>query len=874
MKRIVIGAVILIILLAGVIAVAFGPARGWLQSLPVPGLLRPAGQTASETASLIASGAIEAETIAVSSATGGRLAALHVAEGDQVAAGDLIAEMDAALADADLAQARAAVTQAEAQVALLKVGPRSADMDIFRAALQQAQVISATAYTAWQDAQALVTAPRDLDVRLAAAEAAIPVAEAQLQAAQAKATAADLEEALWGRIVRLLQEGFDLTLPLPGDPTIHFESSADKTNQALFQWNQASQRTWQAHAQAGVAAAGLATARQTAADLRAQQADPQSLLAQANAAEAAYRVAAAGVATAQANLEAALAGAPAEQVQAAEALVRQAQAGVQTSQVKRERGRIFAPRAGSITAVVQRRGEVIAAGSPIVRLADLSHVTLTVYAPEPQLGQVRLGQDVQATVDAFPDRLFSGAVAQIADQAEFTPRNIQTRQERANTVYAVKVALPNPDGLLKPGMPADAYFCAEGQTDCRGRDDQASVALPRLAIGQSQPAAAGPVAASGVVEGVETAIAAELGSRVVEVTATEGERVAAGQLLIRLDSSEWEARRSQALAAVAAARADLARVTAAPQPTRLAQARAQVAQAEAVLAGARAGLADARKLAENPLDLDGQINSAQAQVQAAAGHIDLARANLKAAQVLQASVQPDTGSDQDRTRRAIYDQQVIAAEALVRAAQAQQRSAQAALAQLLAIRRQPVALDAAVHRAEGQTLQASAGVTVALAALAQVQAPPQPEAVALAQAKVAQAEAAVALLDATLEKLRLASPLTGTVASRMIHPGEAAQPGMALLTLVDLSQVKLVVYAPASQIGRVKLGQPANVTVDAYPGRMFAGRVTYVADQAEFTPKNIQTQEERVKTVFRVEIALENPDGALRPGMPADAVLP
>ena len=315
-------------------------------------------------------------------------------------------------------------------------------------------------------------------------------------------------------------------------------------------------------------------------------------------------------------------------------------------------------------------------------------------------------------------------------------------------------------------------------------------------------------------------------------------------------------------------------MTAAPQPTRLAQARAQVAQAEAVLAGARAGLADARKLAENPLDLDGQINSAQAQVQAAAGQIDLARANLKAAQVLQASVQPDTGSDQDRTRRAIYDQQVIAAEALVRAAQAQQRSAQAALAQLLAIRRQPVALDAAVHRAEGQTLQASAGVTVALAALAQVQAPPQPEAVALAQAKVAQAEAAVALLDATLEKLRLASPLTGTVASRMIHPGEAAQPGMALLTQVDLSQVKLVIYAPASQIGRVKLGQPANVTVDAYPGRMFAGRVTYVADQAEFTPKNIQTQEERVKTVFRVEIALENPDGALRPGMPADAVLP
>ncbi|MCX6029433.1 MAG: efflux RND transporter periplasmic adaptor subunit [Chloroflexi bacterium] len=873
MKRIVIGAVILVILLTGVAAVVFGPVRGWLQSLPVPGLLRPAGQTVGETASLAASGAVETEAIAVSSSTGGRLSALSVAEGDQVAVGDLIAEIDTALADADLTQARAAVAQTEAQVALLKAGARPADVEILRAALQQAQVVSATASVAWQDAQALVTAPRDLDVKLAGAEAAIPVAEAQLQAAQARATAADLEEALWGRIVKLLQEGFDVALPFPGQPPIHFDAPADRVNQALLQWNQASQRTWQAHAQADIAAAGLATAHQTLADLRAQKADPQSLQAQANAAEAAYRMAAAGVATAQANLDLALAGVPAEQIQAAEALVRQAQGGVQTSQVKRDQARILAPQAGTVTAVVQRRGEVVAAGSPIVRLADLRQVTLTVYVPEPQLGRVRLGQAVQVAVDAFSDRFFPGAVTQVASQAEFTPRNIQTRQERANTVFAVKITLANPDGVLKPGMPADAYFCAEGQADCRGGGGQASVRLPSLAIAQGQPVAVGPLRASGAVEGVETAICAELGGRVVEVAAVEGDRVAAGQVLIRLDGSELEARRSQAIAAVTAATADLARVTAKPQPARVAQTQAQVAQAEAALAGARAGLADARKLRDNPLDLDTQINNAQAQVQAAASQIDLARANLKASQVLQESVQPDTGSDIDRTKRAIYDQQVAAADALVRAAQAQQQSAQAALAQLLAIRHQPVALDAAVHKAEGQALQASTSVTVALASLAQVQASAQPEAVALAQNKVAQAEAAVALLDATLGKLWLSSPVTGTVASRMIHVGEVAQPGMALLTLVDLSQVKLAIYVPASQIGQVKLGQTAQVTVDAYPGRQFAGRVTHIADQAEFTPKNIQTQEERVKTVFRVEIALENPDAALKPGMPADAVL-
>ncbi len=873
MKRIVIGAVILVLLMAGIAAVVFGPARGWLQSLPVPGFARSVEQTAGETASLAASGAVEAEAIAVSSSTGGRLSALNVAEGDQVAAGALIAEIDTALADADLAQARAAVTQAEAQVALLKAGARPADVEILRAALQQAQVVSATAFIAWQDAQALVTAPRDLDVKLASAEAAVPVAAAQLQAAQAKATAADLEEALWGRIVKLLQEGADVALPFPGQPPLHFDAPADRMNQALLQWNQASQRTWQAHAQANIAAAGLTTARQTLADLRAQRADPQSLQAQANAAEAAYRVAAAGVATAQANLDVALAGAPAEQIQAAEALVRQAQAGVQTSQVKRDHGRITAPQAGTVTAVVQRRGEVVAAGSPIVRLADLSQVTLTVYVPEPQLGQVWLGQAVQVAVDAFSDRRFPGAVTQIASQAEFTPRNIQTRQERANTVFAVKITLANPDGVLKPGMPADAYFCAEGQTDCRGGSSQATINLPSFAIGKGQPFAAGPLRASGAVEGTEIAVSAELGGRVAAVAAAEGDRVAAGQLLIRLDGSELEARRGQALAAVAAAKADLARVTAGPQPARVAQTQAQVAQAEAALAGARAGLADARKLRENPLDLGGQINSAQAQVQAAASQVDLARANLKASQVLQESVQPNTGSDIDRTKRAIYDQQVAAAAALVRAAQAQQQSTQAALAQLLVIRRQPIALDAAVHKAEGQALQASASVTVALAVLAQVQTPAQPEAVALAQTKVAQAETAVALLDVTLGKLRLFSPVTGTVASRMIHAGEVAQPGMALLTLVDLSQVKLAIYVPASQIGQVKLGQAAQVTVDAYPGRQFAGSATHIADQAEFTPKNIQTQEERVKTVFRVEIALENPDAALKPGMPADAVL-
>ena len=139
----------------------------------------------------------------------------------------------------------------------------------------------------------------------------------------------------------------------------------------------------------------------------------------------------------------------------------------------------------------------------------------------------------------------------------------------------------------------------------------------------------------------------------------------------------------------------------------------------------------------------------------------------------------------------------------------------------------------------------------------------------MARAKIAEAQAAADLLQATLAKLQLASPITGTVMSKTIHEGEVAQPGQTLLTLIDLSKVKLTVYVPENLIAQVKLGQPAQVAVDAYPARLFRGSVTRINDQAEFTPKNVETEDERVNTVFAVEITLSNPDGALKPGMPA-----
>jgi multidrug efflux pump subunit AcrA (membrane-fusion protein) len=94
----------------------------------------------------------------------------------------------------------------------------------------------------------------------------------------------------------------------------------------------------------------------------------------------------------------------------------------------------------------------------LLTLADLDRVTLTVYVPESDLGQVQLGQPVSVTVDAYPERVFPGTAVFVASEAEFTPKNIQTREERVNMVFAVKVKLPNGDHALKPGMPADAVL--------------------------------------------------------------------------------------------------------------------------------------------------------------------------------------------------------------------------------------------------------------------------------------------------------------------------------------------------------------------------------------------------------------------------------
>jgi HlyD family secretion protein len=143
-----------------------------------------------------------------------------------------------------------------------------------------------------------------------------------------------------------------------------------------------------------------------------------------------------------------------------------------------------------------------------------------------------------------------------------------------------------------------------------------------------------------------------------------------------------------------------------------------------------------------------------------------------------------------------------------------------------------------------------------------------------ARARLREAERSLDLAELNLARCQLFAPIAGRVLSKNREAGETVPAGASIVTLGDLTRPWLNLYIGERDLGRVSLGMPAQVTVDSFPNRPFPGRVTFIAEKAEFTPKNIQTQDERVKLVYRVKIELENPDHILKAGMPADGVIP
>lgn len=146
--------------------------------------------------------------------------------------------------------------------------------------------------------------------------------------------------------------------------------------------------------------------------------------------------------------------------------------------------------------------------------------------------------------------------------------------------------------------------------------------------------------------------------------------------------------------------------------------------------------------------------------------------------------------------------------------------------------------------------------------------------VSLAEASLKAAQARIALDRVTLSYTTLRAPFSGVLAVREAELGEVAGPGVAIFTLDDLGHVWLRAYVNEQDLGRVRLGEPVTVTTDTYPGHIYHGRIGFIASQAEFTPKTVETHAERVTLVYRIRIDIDNPNHELLPGMPADALIP
>jgi HlyD family secretion protein len=497
-------------------------------------------------------------------------------------------------------------------------------------------------------------------------------------------------------------------------------------------------------------------------------------------------------------------------------------------------------------------------------------------------------------------------------------------------------------------------FMAEMSGESTSTSSPAVSAAPRLPI---RPARAmGALMASGNIEAEEVLVAAELGGRITELAADEGDDVQTGDLLLQLDrrallaqQENAEANVAQAQGALDAAQAQLDAARSGATAEEIAAAEAAVTAAEGTLAAAKAAVTEAEVNADSARTIkasESSVAAAEAALAQAQSAVDLANANLTAANaelngtlagarpeeiahyqylVNQAQsefllaenihfvdyIDKDIGgwpeerarykresarnardaiqAQLDLLKAGASESELAAAYAGVSAAQAQVdmaeagvAAAEAALAQAQAA---PETTQDSVAAAEAGITVSEAQVKVAEGQLAQAQAQldrlragATPEEIAALEAQVAQARAAVQSADALLSALEIQleqsnveAPVSGVVLQRLLQVGELASPGAPLFTLANLDEVTLTVYVPEAELGRVSLGQEADVLVDAYD-QSFPGEVVHIASQAEFTPKNVQTQEERVHMVFAVKVHLDNPDHLLKPGMPADAI--
>jgi HlyD family secretion protein len=241
--------------------------------------------------------------------------------------------------------------------------------------------------------------------------------------------------------------------------------------------------------------------------------------------------------------------------------------------------------------------------------------------------------------------------------------------------------------------------------------------------------------------------------------------------------------------------------------------------------------------------------------------------------VLDAAVAERAQADAERRLKVAGSRKedIAEAEAQVQRAQADLRGAQEDLERMEKLLASGSGTDKSRDDARTRRDMAAANLEAARERRRKLSAGSRPEEIDSATARVAAADAKIAQLKQQIADAVIASPVDGVVTEKLAENGELLTRGTGLVVVTELARPWLTIYVPEPDLGRVRLGQEAEVTTDA--GQKRTGRVTYVSSQAEFTPKNVQTPDERAKLVYKIKIGLDNADGLFKPGMPAQARL-
>ena len=355
---------------------------------------------------------------------------------------------------------------------------------------------------------------------------------------------------------------------------------------------------------------------------------------------------------------------------------------------------------------------------------------------------------------------------------------------------------------------------------------------------------------SGNIDVTQVDLAFKISGRLNQRLVDEGERVTRSQRLAVLDDTDQQHHFQKAIADLDYAASVLAELLAGSRPEEIERGQALVHQARYVLSELQNG-SRVQEIAEAEADLQ----RAMADERTAQSQRELAEADFARYE----AVFKDGGIsrqtfDTYRTRLATARNEAEAAASRRQAAD-----------QRLSLRRE--------GSRQEKVSQARSALDQAEADYALIKAGPRQEAIDQARARKAAAQAELAMARQQLAETELFCPFEGVVLSTSAEPGTYLNPGTAVLTVGDIRGVWLRAFVAETDLGRIKLGQAAEITVDAYPDRHWNGRVSFISSAAEFTPRSVQTFKERTNLVYRIKIQLDNPEGVLKPGMPADAVL-